>query len=291
MNYLGLYKVLTAKYCKAPPLRAVRQMSKKYIPAIFQPTVRPSWAGILSYISDEEKSKILESIIVYPKETDIKSKFWEETIKPDLDNQYQSFKDVCLARGRGAKSYWESKGEDKLSSSLTKDIDKDNLLKDKDKDKDKNKNNNNINLNNNINIHYGELKNVMLTQEQFDKLSAEHDNLDLAIEKLDTWLGTSGRKNKNRNHYAYFKSNSWVWEGLKNTDSLNREKKETENKLLNITIDEDLKFDETLPEFSDMTFDECTRAYEWLQRNMYMKTIPKTKFVEIVHKFKNYSQK
>ena len=279
MNYLGLYKVLTAKSCKAPPLRAVRQMSKKYIPAIFQPTVRPSWAGILSYISDEEKSKILEAIIVYPKETDIKSKFWEETIKPDLDNQYQSFKDVCSARGRGAKSYWESKGEDKLSLSLTKDMDKDNLLKDK--DKDKNKNNNNINLNNNINIHYGELKNVMLTQEQFDKLSAEHKNLNQAIEKLDTWLGTSGRKNKNRNHYAYFKSNSWVWENLKETE----QKQEAE-----VFIDEKTRIDENIPEFNDMTFEECEKAHRWLNEKMYCQSLPRSKFIEIVRKFKNYQQ-
>ena len=69
--------------------------------------------------------------------------------------------------------------------------------------------------NNNKYNYYGELKNVKLTEEEYNKLLADHSNLDLAIEKLDTWLGTSGSKNKNKPHYAYFKSNSWVWDGLK----------------------------------------------------------------------------
>lgn len=83
-------------------------------------------------------------------------------------------------------------------------------------------NNNNIiinkkenNIKENKNNKYGELGNVKLTEEQYKILSDKYTNLDLAIEKLDTWLGTSGSKNKNKNHFAYFKSNSWVWENLK----------------------------------------------------------------------------
>ena len=38
----------------------------------------------MSYISAEEKAKILEAIINYLKDTHIISKFWEETIKPDM---------------------------------------------------------------------------------------------------------------------------------------------------------------------------------------------------------------
>lgn len=87
------------------------------------------------------------------------------------------------------------------SSWLNQLVDKD---KDKDIYKDKFKNN-----------RYGECKNVLLTEEQYQRLSEEHENLNLAIEKLDTWLGTSGGKNRNKNHYAYFKSNSWVWNDLK----------------------------------------------------------------------------
>lgn len=111
-------------------------MSKKYTPATFQPTVRPSWAGTLHYIPTEERSEILEAIIKFPEETNIKSVFWEETIKPDLKEQYDKFLRICEIRGRGAKTYW---GEHKLSISNTNDYQKDNLLKDKDKDKDKDK--------------------------------------------------------------------------------------------------------------------------------------------------------
>lgn len=53
-----------------------------------------------------------------------------------------------------------------------------------------------------------------------------------------------------------------------------------------VTIDENLKFDETTPEFSDMTFDDCCLAYEWLQSKMYLQTISKKRFIEIVRKFK-----
>lgn len=124
------------------PLIWSTEMTKKYTPATFQPTVRPSWCGILSYISEKEKSDILEAIIKYPNDTGLDSRFWLETIKPDLDEQYQKFINTCEQRGRGAKTYW---GEHKLSLSNTYDEHKDNLLKDKDKDKvkvkDKVKNN------------------------------------------------------------------------------------------------------------------------------------------------------
>lgn len=84
---------------------------------------------------------MLEAIIKYPRATDIQSRYWEETIKPDLDLQYETFVSTCSARGRGAKSYWETKGKDKDNLSIPQVILKDNSLKDKDKDKDKNKDN------------------------------------------------------------------------------------------------------------------------------------------------------
>jgi hypothetical protein len=98
----------------------------KYVPAIFQPTVRPSWAGILSYVSVEEKSHILEAIIKYPTDTGIKSKFWEETIKPDLEMQYTKFVKANEAKGCGSRTYW-SKGEDKDKISLPYDNHMDNI--------------------------------------------------------------------------------------------------------------------------------------------------------------------
>ena len=61
---------------------------------------------------------------------------------------------------------------------------------------------------------FGELGFVRLTDEQHTTLREKHPNLDDAIEVLDTWLGTTGSKHRNKNHYAYFKANSWVWERL-----------------------------------------------------------------------------
>ena len=74
--------------------------------------------------------------------------------------------------------------------------------------------NKNKNGNDNGNSKYGELGYVRLTAEQYNTLKSRHPNIDSAIEVLDTWLGTSGSKNRNKNHYAYFKENSWVWERL-----------------------------------------------------------------------------
>ncbi len=105
----------------------------KYKPAIFQATVRPSWAGIISYISSEEKAAILEAIVKFPVKTEIKSAFWEETIKPDLESQYEEFTNVCSAKGRASKNYWESTKNDKqiatidTEKAVTTDID-DNIL-------------------------------------------------------------------------------------------------------------------------------------------------------------------
>ena len=108
-------------------------MGRNYKPAVFQPTVRPSWAGTLSYISVEERSCILEAIIRFPEEVEINSSFWKDTILPDLQIQYNKFIETCNARGRGARTYW---GEHKLSLSNTQGEHMYTLLKDKDKDKD-----------------------------------------------------------------------------------------------------------------------------------------------------------
>lgn len=183
-------------------------MSRKYTPATFQPTVRPDWGGVLSYIPNDEKASILECIIKYPS-LDCDSRFWQETIKPDLDLQFETFKQQCEAKSRGVRNRWGKtsitpvKDENKICNSdviVPEGIGIEEVIEKKGKIK---------------NNRYGECKNVLLTEEQYQKLSAENKNLDLAIEKLDTWLGTSGGKNRNKNHYAYFKSNSWVWQNLK----------------------------------------------------------------------------
>ena len=62
---------------------------------------------------------------------------------------------------------------------------------------------------------YGELGYVRLTPEQYTTLKAKYPNFEAGVEVLDTWLGTTGSKHRNKNHFAYFKSNSWVWERVK----------------------------------------------------------------------------
>lgn len=130
----------------------------------------------------------------------------------------------------------------KRENSGRKKIDKPDMIKEITNDNKKTKENKNNN--------YGELGNVKLTEEQYKILSDKYTNLDLAIEKLDTWLGTSGSKNKNKNHFAYFKSNSWVWENLKEkaenisyTSSVQDKEREHFYKLAELTrkkIEEDM---------------------------------------------------
>lgn len=81
---------------------------------------------------------------------------------------------------------------------------------------------------------YGELGFVRLTDEQYTTLKEKHPNLDGAIEVLDTWLGTTGSKHRNKNHYAYFKQNSWVWERLE-------ENKRKPIEIVSLSTDEDRK--------------------------------------------------
>lgn len=96
------------------------------MPATFQPTIRPDWAGVLSYISEKEKSEILVALLKYPM-VECDSAFWKETIKPDLDLQYQAFIKSCEAKSRGVRNRWEkisiSNVEDKNKISIRYDID------------------------------------------------------------------------------------------------------------------------------------------------------------------------
>ena len=78
---------------------------RNYKPAVFQPTVRPDWGGALSYIPDDEKSEILVALFKYPS-VECKSRFWLETIKPELDAQYAEFTRLCELKSRGIRDRW-----------------------------------------------------------------------------------------------------------------------------------------------------------------------------------------
>lgn len=99
---------------------------RNYKPATFQPTIRPDWGGVLSYISDEEKAEILTAIIKYPT-VECNSAFWKETIKPDLDMQYEAFQQACEAKSRGVRNRWGKISitdvKDKNKTSIRYDID------------------------------------------------------------------------------------------------------------------------------------------------------------------------
>ena len=270
----------------------------KYIPAVFQPTVRPSWVGILSYVSNEEKAQILEAILKYPQETDIKSKFWEETIKPDLETQYTKFTKSCEAKGCGSRTYWESKDKDNIS--LPNDnhkynisISKDKVLKDKDKDKDK--------VNNRGNCKggeekYGSLKNVILEKEQYESLKEKYPNIDDAIEELDTWLGKnskSAKEARGKNHYAYFKQNSWVWERV--GEQRNPVESVSGEQTDGVLVEQGKFFiDDTMPEYHEacknLTDDEQERAWKWIMEHFEGKRLTVDFINNVLKKFDTSTQ-
>ena len=89
----------------------------------------------------------------------------------------------------------------------------------------------------------------------------------------------------------YYSSNGWKvgknpmkdWKAAVRTWERKEKPKKSEE---TIFIDENMRIDEDMPEFKDMTFDACCRASEWLLNNMYCQRLPKNKFIEIVRKFK-----
>lgn len=211
-------------------------MARKYKPATFQPTIRPDWGGVLSYIPDDEKINILEALIKYPS-VECKSKFWIETIKPDLDLQYDEFTRQCAAKSRGVRNRWGKtsittlKDENKTSATgvIVSERERIGIEERIKEQKQKNHLENQVanqdtfqvvdidkdNIKNKL-INYGELKKVCLTSDEYEKLKSKYGNLlEPAIEKLDGWIATTTKKIKKGSHYAYFKSDSWVWENLR----------------------------------------------------------------------------
>lgn len=178
------------------------------------------WLPLIDTLPDEQAGKVFKSILKYQNGEDIelKNPIWL-FIKSKIDeynNKLEEIKEKRRISGsygglaKASKCYQKLANDSKDKQNLPNLAIKENKIKENKIKQNKIKQNNNIIYN-----YYGELKNVKLTDEEYNKLLAEHSNLDLAIEKLDTWLGTSGSKNKNKPHYAYFKSNSWVWDNIK----------------------------------------------------------------------------
>lgn len=126
----------------------------------FQPTVRPDWCGVLSYLGSEEKAEILEAIIRYPAK-ECKSAFWLETIKPDLDLQFETFVNRCEKNKQCINKRWEriqsNTPEEKENTNEYERIrtnTNEYVLKDEDEEKEKSKSKNNI-IKGNINSSLG----------------------------------------------------------------------------------------------------------------------------------------
>jgi hypothetical protein len=63
----------------------------------------------------------------------------------------------------------------------------------------------------------GELGNVLLTNEDYEKLKSKHPAAELAmgIEILDAYLAQPRNSKRYKNHYAVLKETSWVWDRVK----------------------------------------------------------------------------
>ena len=111
--------------------------------ATFQPTVRPDWAGAMEYIPEQEQIKIFQAILMFPVIDLPDSAFWNKTIKPDLQNQYETFIASCEKKAIGIRKRWETtKSIDNYTNVLDKNTTEQDMIyivKDKDKYKDKNK--------------------------------------------------------------------------------------------------------------------------------------------------------
>ena len=169
------------------------------------------WLPLIESLPDDEAGKIFKTILKYQNGDDVlfQNSIWL-FIKTKIDEYNQKLCDIkekrrisgsCGGLAKASKCYQKLADDSKDNQNLANLAIKENKTKE-----------NKIKY-----IYLGELKNVKLTEDEYNKLKAKYSNIDEAIEKLDTWLGTSGAKNKNKDHYAYFKENSWVWEKKKNT--------------------------------------------------------------------------
>ena len=167
-------------------------------------SIYTEWLPLVDSLPNEIAGVIFKNILKYQNGDDINNDFpvWL-FIKSKIDEYNNRLHEISEKR-RKSGSYGGIAKASKCYQMLANDSKCSNKIKENKIKQNKIKENN-----------YGELLNVRLTEEQYNYLKEKNTNLDEAIEVLDTWLGTSGSKNKNKNHYAYFKANSWVWERVK----------------------------------------------------------------------------
>lgn len=135
----------------------------------------------------------------------------DETLECLIDlREFQNWGGKRKGSGR-RKNHLENQVENQVENHLENQVANQDTFQVVDIDKDKDKDN----IKNKL-INYGELKKVCLTSDEYERLKTKYgDLLEPAIEKLDGWIATTTKKIKKGSHYAYFKSDSWVWENLR----------------------------------------------------------------------------
>ena len=185
---------------------------RNYKPAVFQPTVRPDWGGALSYIPDKEKAEILVALFKYPS-VECNSKFWLETIKPDLDFQYAEFTRLCELKSRGIRDRWGKTSCTGLVE-VYKTCSTGVIVPEREREEEEESEGEKESIvvsKKSVKKTYGEMQKVKLTDEEYEKLKAIYnDKLDFAIDKLDSYLAQK-RKDPYNSHYAVMKRNGWVY--------------------------------------------------------------------------------
>ena len=177
-------------------------MSKK---AKFSPHLYADWAELFKVLTDKQKADVLMAITLYPDYEPENNPVWG-FIKLQIDKEYQAFNERCEKNQEIANARWSNKENANVCERIPEENKKCERMPITETEtrtgtRTEHKQE-----------KYGELGYVRLTAEQYATLKEKYPNLDAAIEVLDTWLGTNGSKHRNKNHYAYFKQNSWVWE-------------------------------------------------------------------------------
>ena len=183
-------------------------MSKK---AQFSPHLYADWAELFKVLTDKQKADVLMAITLYPNYEPENNPVWG-FIKLQIEKEYQAFNERCEKNQEIANARWSNKENANVCERIPKENKKCERMPITETETETRTGIITGTRTEHKQEQYGELGYVRLTAEQHDTLKEKYPNLDDAIEVLDTWLGTTGSKHRNKNHYAYFKQNSWVWE-------------------------------------------------------------------------------